>query len=98
MMKYNHPINNAMFSGRIFSLLKKQLVKNLACKSSTGRGWTCTCVNKIKNIPPTQTGYHDIIDLCQDYGFSGHGPWCPNDSPGSTQSLMRSLEHRPGYL
>ena len=36
---------------------------------------------KSKIFPPNQNGFNDIMDLCQDYGLSGHGPWCPNDEP-----------------
>ena len=70
-----------MFPGRTFSLIKKQLVKSLACKPNKGHNRYCKCMNKIKNIPPPQNGFNVIMDLCQDYSLSGHGPWCPNDEP-----------------
>jgi hypothetical protein len=78
-----------MFPGRTFSLLKKQLVKSLACNPKTGRG-PCICANRIKNIPSNQAGFNDIIDLCQDYGLSGHGPWCPSGSSGVAEARMCS--------
>ena len=72
-----------MFPGRTFSILKRQLLKSLACKPSTGHNRTCACAKKIKNIPSNQAGFNDIIDLCQDYGLSGHGHWCPCKPPGT---------------
>lgn len=86
-----------MFPGRTFSILKRQLLKSLACKPSAGHNRTCVCVRKIKSITPDQAGFNDIVDLCQDYGLSGHGPWCPCEPPGAgTAAMTETLGARYG--
>ena len=80
-----------MFPKRTFSILKKQLIKSLACKPNTVHRTSCRCIRKIRNIPPNQNGFNEIIDLCQDYGLSGYGPWCPREPPGASAAAMTKI-------